>query len=108
MIVLAHPAARACLRHARAKAPAVGLAAALVLARAARPEVPPDVPTRDVPPVVVQDVRPEDLPEDPTAFSSVVDLDAYRGEAKSVEDLLSQVPGVQIRRFGGPGQPSEI
>lgn len=84
------------------------LAGLVALSRAALAEEPPEVPTRDVPPVVVEDVRPEDLPDDPTAFTSVVDLDAYRGEAKSVEDLLSQVPGVQVRRFGGPGQPSEI
>lgn len=58
--------------------------------------------------MVVQGIRPTDLPDDPTAFSTVVDLEAYRGEAKSVEDLLSQVPGVQVRRFGGPGQPSEV
>lgn len=99
-------AARACSEHARALA--TSLVAAAAIAAAARAEEPPDTIVRDVPPVVVQDVRPENLREDPTAFSSVVDLEAYAGEAKSVEDLLSQVPGVQIRRFGGPGQPSEI
>jgi iron complex outermembrane receptor protein len=64
--------------------------------------------TRDVPPVVVRDLRPEDLPDDPSAFSTVIDLDQYQGEAKTVDDLLSEAVGVQVRRLGGPGQPSEV
>ncbi len=67
----------------------------------------PDL-VRDVPPVVVRDLRPEDLPDDPSAFTTVIDLDRYEGEAKTVDDLLSQAVGVQVRRFGGPGQPSEV
>ncbi len=68
----------------------------------------PPAIVRDVPPVVVRDLRPEDLPDDPTAFTTVIDVDRYEGEAKTVEDVLAEVPGVRVRRFGGPGQPSEV
>lgn len=59
-------------------------------------------------PAVVQAVEPADLPEDPTSFTTVIYPDAYRGENASLEDVLSEVPGVQVRRFGGPGQASEV
>lgn len=94
--------------------PAVASGAALLLAALARAataadaDAPPQVPTRDVAPVVVRDLRPEDLPDDPSAFTTVIDMDRYQGEAKTVDDLLSQAVGVQVRRFGGPGQPSEV
>jgi outer membrane receptor protein involved in Fe transport len=97
--------------HAFPRAACIGLALALVFPRGATGEEPaPDAAdiTRSVPPVVVRDLRPEDLPDDPSAFSTVIELDQYQGEAKTVEDLLSQAVGVQVRRFGGPGQPSEV
>ena len=59
-------------------------------------------------PAVVRAVVPEALPEDPTSFTTVIHPDDYRGENASLEDLLSEVPGVQVRRFGGPGQASEV
>ncbi len=96
---------------AQVRAAPILLVAVVALARAARGEEPdPPAPaiTRSVAPVVVRDLRPEDLPDDPSSFTSVIEVDEYEGEAKSVEDLLSQALGVQIRRFGGPGQPSEI
>jgi iron complex outermembrane receptor protein len=89
----------------------LALGLSVMLARAARGEEPePEAPaiTRDVPPVVVHELRPEDLPDDPSAFTTVIELDQYQGEAKTVDDLLSQAVGVQVRRFGGPGQPSEV
>lgn len=90
----------------------VVVAALLVLLAQAAPAVAQDgqlqLPTRDIPPVVARDLRPEDLPDDPSAFTTVIELDRYQGEAKTVDDLLSQAVGVQVRRFGGPGQPSEV
>ena len=59
-------------------------------------------------PAVVQAVEPAALPEDPTSFTTVIHPDAYRGENASLEDVLSEVPGVQVRRFGGAGQASEV
>jgi len=68
----------------------------------------PPLVTRQVPPVVVREVEPADLPEDPSSFTTVIDVQSYRGEVTSVEELLERTPGVQIRRFGGEGQPAEI
>jgi outer membrane cobalamin receptor len=70
--------------------------------------VKPPLVTREVPPVVVRAVEPGDLPADPSSFTTVIDVGRYRGEVTSVEELLERTPGVQIRRFGGEGQPAEI
>lgn len=83
------------------------LVASAPIPAAADDPAPPAI-VRDVAPVVVRDLRPEDLPDDPTAFTTVIDVDRYEGEAKTVEDVLSEVPGVRVRRFGGAGQPSEV
>jgi iron complex outermembrane receptor protein len=96
-------------RRERARA---GVAVALlgVLAESAaaqEPAAPPPV-TRRVPEVVVRAVEPAELPEDPTAFTTVIDVDEQRAEGKSVIDLLEESPGVLVRRFGGEGQPAEI
>lgn len=63
---------------------------------------------RRTPPVVVTAVRPAELPEAPTSFTSVVEAAEFEGEETSLERMLEQVPGVQMRRFGGPGELSEI
>jgi iron complex outermembrane receptor protein len=63
---------------------------------------------RRLPVARVTALRTAELSEDPSSFSSVIEVDDVQGEAKTVEDLLAQEVGVQIRRFGGPGQPSEI
>ncbi len=72
------------------------------------PSAEPAPPTLDVPPVVTQSVRPAVRPDDPTAFTTVIHTRDYEGEGESVADLLAQTEGVQVRRFGGPGQPAEI
>ena len=73
-------------------------------------EAPPRPPlvTREVPAVVAREARPEGQPEDPSAFTTVIRVDDYRDEVTSTADLLSRTPGVQVRRFGGEGQPAEI
>ncbi len=53
-------------------------------------------------------VRGGRLRPDPSTFSSSLGLDDYRGEPIDVGALLSREAGVQIRRFGGPGDPTEI
>ena len=45
---------------------------------------------------------------DPTAFGEVLLSDDFEAERKSLADLLSESPGVFVRRFGGPGDPSEL
>lgn len=105
----------------RRHGPCIALAVALAAAGAVRADdadpdgvragdSAPDAPdiTRRVPAVVVRDLEPEDLPEDPAAFTTVIELDDYAGEARTLEDLLSQTVGVQVRRFGSPGQPAEV
>jgi outer membrane cobalamin receptor len=63
---------------------------------------------RTTPPATVEETGPSPLPEDPTAFTRVIEVDDYAGESKRIEDLVESVPGVHVRRFGGPGQPAEI
>lgn len=70
--------------------------------------VPSPVVERQVPGVVARGVKPHELPEDPTSFTTVIRTDAYAGEGKTAEQLLSEAVGVQVRRLGGPGQPAEI
>ena len=76
------------------------------LATAAEPD--PDEVERITPPVVVRASRLPALPEDPSSFTRVIEVDDYAGENKRIEDLLETTAGVHVRRFGGPGQPSEI
>jgi len=63
---------------------------------------------RQVPGVLARGVKPRELPEDPTSFTTVIRTDDYAGEGKTAEQLLSEAVGVQVRRFGGRGQPAEI
>jgi vitamin B12 transporter len=70
-------------------------------------ERPPRV-ERATPPVIVEEVRPTELPEDPSAFTTVIDAERFEGENRSIDWLLDRAPGVQVRRFGGPGAPSEV
>ncbi len=63
---------------------------------------------RRLPTARVTAVRPEELPSDPSSFATVIEPDDYQGEAATVERLLDESVGVQVRSFGGPGQRSEI
>jgi iron complex outermembrane receptor protein len=74
--------------------------------RAPAPQPPAVV--RRLPEVVVRAFVPTELPEDPTSFTTVIRTDDHRGEVTGVVELLERVAGVQIRRFGGDGQPAEI
>jgi iron complex outermembrane receptor protein len=47
-------------------------------------------------------------PEDPSAFSTVIDAKQYDERFATVEELLSQVPGARVRRTGGMGAQSTI
>jgi vitamin B12 transporter len=68
----------------------------------------PALPERRTPPVLVRALRPADLPEDPSSFTTVIEMEDYQGEAKSVVEILDEAVGVQVRRFGGRGDPAEI
>ena len=54
------------------------------------------------------EAAPPERPDDPTAFTRVIEVEDYAGEDKQLEDLLESTPGVFVRRFGGPGEPSEV
>lgn len=69
----------------------------------ATPSATPRTPTARV-----TAVRMADLPDDPSSFATVIQVDEYDGEAKTVADVLAQQVGVQVRQFGGPGQFSEL
>ena len=81
----------------------------LALARGSRGAGPVEAAVeRRTPPVVVEAIRPAELPEDPSSFTTVIRMEEFAGEFKSVPDLLSETVGVQVRRFGGEGERSEI
>jgi vitamin B12 transporter len=83
---------------------------ALLLSRATRAEQagPDQPPESDVEVMHVRAVRTGQLPEAPSAFATAIDVESFEGENKSVADLLEEAVGVQVRRFGGAGQESEV
>ena len=58
--------------------------------------------------IVVRGIRTGRFLSRPSAFSTRIETDAYQGERKALDDLLGEQVGVQLRRFGGPGEPSEL
>jgi outer membrane cobalamin receptor len=103
-------AARRRVVHRFALAGPIGLTLlAAVPAGGAGPDPDPDrTIVRETPPVVVEAVRPAELPEDPSSFATVIEVEEFAGEFKSVPDLLDETVSVQVRRFGGEGDRSEI
>ena len=63
---------------------------------------------RRLPTARVTAVRPEELPDDPSSFATLIEPDDRQGEGETVARLLDESVGVQVRSFGGPGQASEI
>ncbi|HKC51297.1 MAG TPA: TonB-dependent receptor [Myxococcota bacterium] len=45
---------------------------------------------------------------DPSSFTTVIDATEYDERFATVEELLSQVPGTRVRRFGGLGAQSTV
>lgn len=86
----------------RAGLTALALAAGLAFAPDARSDDPP--PHEEI---VVRGLRTGVLPHDPSSFASEVRPSDFEGERRSLEDLLSSSVGVQVRRFGGPGERAE-
>jgi len=78
-----------------------------MLAVAAQSE-PTDSEGGEVEEIVVTGVRTGILAQDPATFATSIDLSDFLGEQKSLDELLSQSVGVQVRRFGGPGERSEV
>jgi len=62
----------------------------------------------EIPAARISAVRFAELPEDPSAFTTVIETKDFSGELNTTESLLGRTPGVYVRRFGGPGQASEL
>jgi iron complex outermembrane receptor protein len=87
----------------------LAIAAVVTLASAVPAAADDDKPTSlTTEPVTVEAVRPGEVPEDPSSFTTLIEMDAFYGESKEIEEILGQTVGVQIRRFGGAGDRSEI
>jgi outer membrane receptor protein involved in Fe transport len=85
------------------------LASASVLGESALGEEEESTSDRvEIPAARVSAVRFAELPQDPSAFSTVIETDDFSGELKTTESLLGRTPGVHVRRFGGPGQAAEL
>jgi len=65
-------------------------------------------PAYEIEPTVVRSVRIREARDDPSAFASVVETDAYKGHFRTLPDLISQQPGVHLRQYGGLGQLSTM
>ena len=50
----------------------------------------------------------DELPSSPSSFASVIESSDFEGENATTEQVLANSVGVQVRRFGGPGQFSEL
>ena len=92
----------------------LGLCMLLMAAGTAAGQQPDDAPAaasehdESIEEFPVRGVRTGLFGSGPSTFSSTVQVDDFDGERKSLEEILALQPGVQIRRFGGPGSPSEI
>lgn len=59
--------------------------------------------------IVVTGEAPSDVQlRSPTGFVSIIDATDRPGEIQTTADLLSEAPGVQVRRFGGLGAFSTV
>jgi len=65
-------------------------------------------PAYEIEPTVVRAVRIREAKDDPSAFASVVDTETYKGHFRTLPDLISRQPGVNLRQYGGLGQLSTV
>jgi iron complex outermembrane receptor protein len=81
---------------------AIGVSFPLCLAALADEEFPPEH-------IIVTGKAARDVElRSPTSFVSTIDATDRPGEIQTTADLLSEAPGVQVRRFGGLGAFSTI
>jgi vitamin B12 transporter len=65
-------------------------------------------PAYEIEPTVVRAVRIREARDDPSSFASVVETEMYKGHFRTLPDLLSRQPGVNLRQYGGLGQLSTV
>jgi vitamin B12 transporter len=58
--------------------------------------------------IEVQGERPRGSPRAPGAAGTVIELEHFGGEVRSVAELLLAAPGVSVHAFGGPGQTATL
>jgi iron complex outermembrane receptor protein len=91
-----------------ATATATPTAAATATATAADPDAPStEIPPVELPSQVVR-LAPAEATKDPTAAVTVIPVDRFAGEAKSVAALVATSPGVAVQQYGGLGQLSTV
>lgn len=71
-------------------------------------EAPVDDPFEGVEEVTAWRVEAGMVPELAGASTSVISMDDFVGEDKSLADVLSDTAGVSVRRFGGAADPAEL
>jgi iron complex outermembrane receptor protein len=65
-------------------------------------------PAYEIESTVVRAVRIREARDDPSAFASVVETETYKGHFRTLPDLISRQPGVNLRQYGGLGQLSTV
>ena len=71
-------------------------------------ELAEEEPAYEIEPTVVRSVRIREARDDPSAFASVVETETYKGHFRTLPDLISRQPGVNLRQYGGLGQLSTM
>ncbi len=72
------------------------------------PEPPPqEPPTFELPEVIVPGRRPQPLTSTPASVSVITREEIEHSGARTVADLLRQLPEVSVRTYGGPGSLAE-
>ncbi len=74
----------------------------------AREEAGDTEPAYEIEPTVVRAVRIREARDDPSAFATVVETGIYKGHFRTLPDLISRQPGVNLRQYGGLGQLSTV
>ncbi len=67
---------------------------------------PDDDPEMEV--VRVTGIRTGRFLDAPSASVTHIDLESVRAEGKTIDELLGEQAGVQVRRFGGAGEPATL
>lgn len=98
---------RAALAAAIAAVLAPDLDGGIARAQAVGPEPAAD-PFEGVEEVTAWAVEAGMVPELERANTTVLSMDDFIGESKSIADVLSETAGVSIRRFGGVADPAEL
>ena len=65
-------------------------------------------PAHELGTVVVRSSRIRQAGDDPSSFTTVIRPEQFASRFRTVEDLISRTPGVNVKRYGGLGQLSTV